>query len=366
MLDTVLLFAVIPLAFDVGGQECGLAFSLSLELYYFFLATFKYLSLGSRFRYIYRVLALLQVLVIPMLLIYHLDVFQSGSSHSYWTQLAITSWRNSLNWSTPFFTLLEGFATLLVIQASGQISRYLVNHKSDSWMIGLLVASGTIISWAVYFLWRIYSFPGVLSITDASLIGVLLTSTIILCAYGIGSGRGNLIESSLLFAYHVFCIYETFTDFKAATPPPPPPVKPDLPPLPPFVMDSAQKFASSLPEIISKVSSFFMAAFSTLSPSVCISLAYRSSVLYLTTRIIPSVRAVSSTEPAGKFMALILSYSPCILIGVYTHLLMSHFGMVMQAGIWRWVNAFGVLALYAAEILYGEEQEGLVSDWRTD
>jgi len=40
--------------------------------------------------------------------------------------------------------------------------------------------------------------------------------------------------------------------------------------------------------------------------------------------------------------------------------------MVMQAGIWRWVNAFGVLALYAAEILYGEEQEGLVSDWRTD
>lgn len=74
--------------------------------------------------------------------------------------------------------------------------------------------SGSIISSSVYFLWRITTFPGIGNI-DASLIGIAVTCAIFLCAYGIGSGRGNPIESSLLVSLqkskstrppsHTFC-----------------------------------------------------------------------------------------------------------------------------------------------------------------
>lgn len=62
--------------------------------------------------------------------------------------------------------------------------------------------SGSIISSSVYFLWRITTFPEIGNI-DASLIGIAVTCAIFLCAYGIGSGRGNPIESSLLVSLEI-------------------------------------------------------------------------------------------------------------------------------------------------------------------
>lgn len=63
--------------------------------------------------------------------------------------------------------------------------------------IGLLGVSASIISVAIYFLWRITTFPE-LDNVDAILIGATLTCVIILASWGIGSGRGNPVESSLL------------------------------------------------------------------------------------------------------------------------------------------------------------------------
>jgi ICE2 len=41
-----------------------------------------------------------------------------------------------LRYSTPFFQLAEGFCSLLVIQAAGQITRWLVNRRrSDTWVV---------------------------------------------------------------------------------------------------------------------------------------------------------------------------------------------------------------------------------------
>jgi len=94
--------------------------------------------------------------------------------------------------------------------------------------ITLLVMSGSIISSALYFLWRITTFPEIGNL-DAALIGVSVTCAIFLCAYGIRSGRGNPIESSLLvllhpsrchrkpslhstlqFSYIVLCVYQMY------------------------------------------------------------------------------------------------------------------------------------------------------------
>lgn len=74
--------------------------------------------------------------------------------------------------------------------------------------IGLLVSSASIISTSVYFLWRITTFPEIGNV-DAMLIGIAITFAFFLCAWGIGSGRGNPVESSLLVCnfLHVTLIY---------------------------------------------------------------------------------------------------------------------------------------------------------------
>jgi len=145
-----------------------------------------------------------------------------------------------LRYSTPVFQLVEGFCSLLVIQAAGQVTRYLVNgERGDGWMIGLLVVSASFLSTSFYFLWRITTFPGMDS-QDAILIGIAITCAFFLCAWGIGSGRGNVVESSLLFAYITLCIYQIFTDYQpsSGSSSAPQPSSDDFPPLPPVLMAS--------------------------------------------------------------------------------------------------------------------------------
>lgn len=157
----------IPLAFDVGGKTCGLAFSLSLAAFYFLVSLLKVTTPErSWFRSsIIAVLRFIQWAVILVLLIWSLNRFSvdldstgpgwvertfSGkraedSSIQEWLfgreglveTVALGNWDRLLRWSTPVFQLAEGFCSLLVIQAAGQITRWLVNRggRSDSWMV---------------------------------------------------------------------------------------------------------------------------------------------------------------------------------------------------------------------------------------
>lgn len=139
--------------------------------------------------------------------------------------------------------------------------------------------SASIISSSVYFLWRITRFPEIGNV-DATLIGITITCAVFLCAWGIGSGKGNPVESSLLFAYIVLCIYQIFTDYRPSIPleAMPPPSEADFPPLPPIIMASYTTLLhalSTLPSMIHAAYNFVMAALSTITPSVIISLAYR-------------------------------------------------------------------------------------------
>ncbi|KAG4423037.1 hypothetical protein IFR04_003813 [Cadophora malorum] len=418
----------IPIAFDVGGRECGLAFSLSLFYFYFFYSTLKLATPdNSRIRWaLVKIIGLAQWVLIPGLLIWSMNRFavdanNSGdwvartfdvkrshdSSVKEWIfgagglleMLTVGTWDKLLRYSTPFFQLAEGFCSLLVIQAAGQITRWLVNRgRSDLWMIGLLVVSGSIISSSVYFLWRIMNFPEIGNV-DATLIGVTITCAVFLCAWGIGSGRGNPVESSLLFAYVVLCIYQIFTDYLPTSEPPPPPAQPEFPPFPPIIMASYSTILyilSTLPSAVLSGFTFLYAAFQTITPSVIISLAYRIFVFYAATRIIPAVResgsralsqepSLEDSDGAGKILGLLSWFSPSILVAVYTSLLMQHFSTTsaegnqaewwtMQGGdaggnIWRWINVAATMALYSLELYLGKEDwvdDSLTSHWKTD
>ncbi|MCJ1361555.1 hypothetical protein MMC16_000655 [Acarospora aff. strigata] len=421
----------IPIAFDVGGRACGLAFSLSLASFYFFYSVLRLTTPDrSRLRYaLIHTIAWTQWMVIPVLLIWSLNRFSVDSNSSGgWVErtfggkraadvsvkdwifghdglveaATVGSWDKLLRWSTPVFQLCEGFCSLLVIQAAGQITRWLVNRgrRSDSWMIGLLVLSASIISSSVYFLWRVTKFPEISNV-DATLIGVTITCAVFLCAWGIGSGKGNPVESSLLFAYVVLCIYQIFTDYQPSSPTepmPPPSQAADFPPFPPIIMATYSTLIdllATLPSTIHAIFNFTTAAFSTITPSVIISLAYRLFVLYASTRIIPAVResgaralsqeaCLEDTDGAGQVLGLLSWFSPSILVAVYTSLLMQHFATtsaengggelwISQGGdaggnVWRWINVGGTMALYALELYLGKEDidSGLTGHWKSD
>lgn len=434
--STLFLFSIvftIPLAFDVGGRTCGLAFSLSLATYYFVLSILRLATPDQSTwrRAGVRAFASMQTLVIPALLIWSLNKFSvdAGDDASWvsrafynatkplhqnpslkdWVfgreglleSMLIGGWDKLLRYSTPVFQLTEGFCSLLVIQASGQVTRYLVNtsDNGDSWMIGLLVVSSSIIASSVYFLWRITTFPG-LDSQDAVLIGIAIACAVFLAAWGMGSGRGNVVESSLLFAYITLCIYQIFTDYQPSHPLPEAPTPPDateFPPLPPMLMASYTTILqalSSLPSTLHSAFGFMLAAVQTVTPSVIISLIYRLMVLYAAARIIPAVResgarALSedpsledSSEGVQTLMGLLSYFGPSILIAVYTSLLMQHFSSASadHPGEWwtsqggegggnisRWANLAGTMALYAVELYLGKgHDDGLTSHWKLD
>ena len=260
------------------------------------------------------------------------------------------------------------------------------------------------ISSSVYFLWRVLQFPEISNV-DAALIGVSITCAVILSSWGIGSGRGNPVESSLLFAYIVLCIYQIFTDYQSShsTQNIPQPAQPGgFPPLPPVIMASYTTIVhlfSHLPSIIRATFNTITAALSAIAPSVLISLVYRLIVFYLSTRIIPAVResgarafsqevSLEDSDATGRLLGFVSYFTPSILIAVYTSLLMQHFSSTSQAmggsgewwsstsagtggeNLWRWINLACTMALYAVELWLGVQDDvysGVAaSHWKAD
>lgn len=249
----------------------------------------------------------------------------------------------------------------------------------------------------MYFLWRVICFPQISNL-DATLIGVAMTSAFFLCAFGIASGRGNPVESSLLFAYTVLCVYQIFTDYQpspeaAAAAEAAAASQPAFPPLPPIIMASYSTLLhmlSSLPSFVNSSFGFLYAAFQTITPSVIISLTYRIIVFYCATRIIPAIResgaqaimegtAFEDSENANILLGFLSWFSPSMLIAVYTSLLLQHFtvssngddvGWTLRAGdaggsTWRWINMAATMGLYAVELYLGGDGDG-GTHWKTD
>ncbi|KAK9456442.1 ICE2-domain-containing protein [Dipodascopsis uninucleata] len=381
-----LIILTVPLAFDVGGEECGLAFTLTLTIFYFSVATIKLLGRNTKFSHITNVFYYFQHVIIPSLFIMYLNIYSNPDCSYPIGSKLIFPWRYFLQNATAGFAVLEGFCTLLVIQAIGQISRWLVNNRSDTWMIVMLLTSGIIISNACYFLYRVYTFPIVLTVGNATIIGVLLTCTTFIGGYGVTSGKGNMIESSLLFSYMVYCIYEAFTDFQSSEPIIE--TKTEFPPFPPIIMESyatiVSSLASTVPQSFKSVFELLFAAMSTITPSIVVSLTYRLTVLFAATQIIPTIRDSSKNdanynESRLKGLFYVVAYAPCVLIAVYSNLLMKHFGFLSKPTkiydfqidtwqLWSWVNSAVTLIIYASEIIYGKESrnESLTRHWKTE
>ncbi|CCG23161.1 Ice2 protein [Candida orthopsilosis Co 90-125] len=438
----VWVILTIPLAFDVGGVNCGLAFSLTLLVIYFILTTIQLLARRTKYFKWISLVYYGQHFLIPSLLTYFLSYYSNDPTiESKFNPVLI--WKFLLINATPIITILEGFCSLLLIQAIGQTVNWLTLYKSDSWLIISLIGSAVVDTGAFYCLYRIYVLPVTIDILESSLLGSLLTLTFGLCLFGIVSGKGSMIESSLLFAYIVRCIYETFPSLAegasqalanlltSASQN----VRNEIPKIPPSIMNPISELVPFLTETFplsfKGVWEYLVEAIQKLPLSLLLNLAYRIGVFYAATKIIPSLyksvsypsttplqqrsRQPSSTrlssldsservplksrksfhlkpphhQPPSAFIRLIYAYSPCLVIAVYTHLMLSYIGelgvelqvwplygntgtkiVVHPWKFWNWINMGTTLILYVAELSNNESSSGggnsLTSHWKVE
>lgn len=403
----LMVVLTIPLAFDVGGVQCGLEYLLAIFVLYFVLTT---LRLAARKLPILGPVALLyysQHIFMPSILM----LFVSRQECH-----APTWWRFVLVHLTSVFTVAEGFCLLLLIQAISQTLAWLTAHRLDSWLFVSLVGSGCTITGALYFLYRVYVSPLLLELGNALLLGSFLTVTIGLGLYGIVSGKGSIVESSLLFAYIVRCIYETFpllladallalalvfshttSSLRREVSRIPLPGNERILAVLPFL-------AAALPASLRSVWDFFIRALTKLTTPLVVNLAYRIGVFYAATKIVPllyhglphlpprtpmlrlrqtlsvSLHTEMGPPRPSRVLRLIYAYAPCIIIAVYTHLMLLYSGelglelilwnwwdadhavVVHPWQFWNWVNMATTLLLYMAE-LSDTSDAAMTSHW---
>jgi hypothetical protein len=152
---------------------------------------------------------------------------------------------------------------------------------------------------------------------------------------------------------------------------------------------------STLPSTIHNTFNFLVAAIMTITPSVLISLAYRTSVMLAAARIIPAIResgahvltespedvtapSEDDDDDAARVLAFLGRFAPTILVAVYTSLLMQHFEAAAAgahgttggngANLWRWINVAATMAIYAVELYLGrgDGEECMIGHWKTD
>ncbi|ODV91133.1 hypothetical protein CANCADRAFT_116737 [Tortispora caseinolytica NRRL Y-17796] len=425
LLFVALVLLTVPLSFDLGGRQCGLAFTLALDLMSMFFATTRLLTAKTAItKPVSALLSLAQVLLIPSIFIILLNIYANNNAPPLpGFSIAISIWDWFLENATAWFTILEGFCTLLVIQSTSRAiaNRARSTSSKDTWMIISLILSAILISVSAFFLYRTACFPSVSqSPPSASALGVIITLTVILAVYGMVSARGNTIESAMLISYVVYCVYETFTDFSTAHSPisgdsqaapssaslssPPP-----LPPLPPIILHSYKSFAAAIASAIpgsfrTLIQFVSHAAQQTVPPSVAVSLVYRVFVLYYALmRIIPNIATPPKTPSRKYYDSIVRAYALPIVVPVYTHLVMHHLcllhptttitppwltswlassqsALLISASetliqyrvtlstwhLWNFANMIFVLVLYTSEIASGSGTSEYNDHWKVD
>ncbi|KAH3667890.1 hypothetical protein WICMUC_005168 [Wickerhamomyces mucosus] len=216
---------------------------------------------------------------------------------------------------------------------------------------------------------------------------------------GIISKKGSTIESSLLFAYIVRCIYETFPELSALASNEiwvlismaAQQIKEEIvvknneyiSPISSILFNEKNRLNLStiftnltynVPNSFQTIIEFLINASKTMTPAILINLAFRVSVFYSATRIIPTLSNTNKTQ--SSIMRYVYAFSPCVVIAIYTHLMMQYsneldeefivwgwwnledHGIIVNPWLfWNWINMFTTLGLYCIELLSETDEE---------
>ncbi len=347
------------------------------------------------FIWLVRLIFYTQQITVPILLIVLLNVFSSPIKVTGWPSDIIYWWGFLIGESTPIFTLLDGFCSLLCIQTAGYLASKWRN-KNEAWGIAGLLVSGLLYSGGVWSLYRVFTVEdgdeyGGISVPEASLLGSILTITVIVGLFGIMSEKTTVLESSLLFVYIVHCLYETFPQLSSSS----------SRVIRELISECADSVRNRIPNLeyetpfnnvvlpissgLHALVSFCVAIVVTTSPNVILSFAYRIGVFYCSARIIPSIKRHSKRSyqyinekgkwekrrevitPNASTDRMLELFAPAIITVIYTHIMMQHSGLISQSftflpwdvdvrprQFWNWINMFFTVVLYGVEMGSGD------------
>ncbi|CCH59424.1 hypothetical protein TBLA_0B05980 [Henningerozyma blattae CBS 6284] len=466
----------VPIAFQLGGLQCGLAFTLTLFSSYFITTTLNAIARKLRwqrfiawtnFLYYFQNFNIIGILHIFLSLFSHTELSISMSDenpsmetitsilknndtypsktisfiYKYFFYYAMPRWKFCLSYSTPLFALVEGFFTILAIQVIGETNIWLTTVKNSSiWIILSLIMSSSMVTTSIYYIYKIYVTPlWHLSNQVASLLSFTFSLVGGVAIYGIVSHRGSVVESSLFFAYIVCCIYEispimatTAMDdifdtlkeswqihqrnffisdnlliyyYNSLIKNVDEFIKLKIIKLTTkdnfsnkfnsllfqcvkiskksfkFILKLSKRFTLGIPSSIYELYSITLKmASESISPVILVNLCYRVLIFYAATRIIPALESRSNgfsnnnikTKSNSKFMKVLYWYSPCILIAMYTNLILQYSGelksefklwnnsnnnevVVDSWRFWNWCNIFWTITLYGSELIGGRK-----------
>ncbi|KAF0361778.1 ER membrane protein [Gigaspora margarita] len=349
----LLFFFLLPVAFDMGSS-IGLAFSFALFLYYSLLGLTKVIwSKKQGIGWIVPQLFILsQPILIPFLL-YHsfrLTYLSMLNNQSEKNELpwVLSFYKDFLAYSAPVFILIEGAATTIMIIISRHIVRA-ITYESQRAEVFLLTASIVTYLSSFYVLHVIYSIPG-MDIITATLIGSVLTLTIVTTILMFITGDGIITDAALLFAYNVYCIYMLSNNWNRESKKSSNTILIDYDKL---SLVTFQTFGLSITDSIYKINTKvllkgvtdFIGSFKSISAiQKALSLRAFISLVYRTGVVSIAFYSVHEDDEEKSLISqtvlnFITAFTTPVLIAVYTHLLLSHYEYLSgDDSLWRWVG----------------------------
>ncbi|CED84393.1 ICE2 [Phaffia rhodozyma] len=205
----------LPLVLDVLGLESFLLYSLMLTGYQIFYST---LTMSCKNTPLARLPPILKQLLLPLPSLFliltfklHLDPPSASSTLSVLLSTAPTLWSSFLRSSSPVFVLLEGLASLLVIQALGRAVKNWIDlgerEGEEVRGFGVLVGSSVAYVVAIWSLFTSFPPPPTTSPYPSFLLGIVLSTTLFLTIVGFRLRRTNVVESALVLAYVAWSVW---------------------------------------------------------------------------------------------------------------------------------------------------------------
>jgi len=351
----ILLF--LPLTLSTLGQPAFLLLSLLLTIQSLVQCSLQLIPVLKPW------LTFFQLPVHPVLLLLSFNLATPVNGQlNYGVELISWIWGTGLRYSSIIFVVVEGIASLVLVQSWGQEAMKIAD-RGDFVQFGLLVVAAAGYVASATWIYICFSVTAS-SPMSAVLLGVAITCLLFLTLIGFIMRRTNVIESAGLALYLSYNLWLCGAGegpegpgrswgWKEGN------------------LQWTEGYPPLLPHMLPYLNTLLTLLTSTIPKTLLFSLVYRLTVLHRASKVIMRITADpweddDSTElrPSRRLAYALMIYRQTIFVIVYSHLLLlDHSSQVW----WRWINIFFTLALWAIELnLTNAEDQVLGKEWKVE
>jgi hypothetical protein len=254
-----------------------------------------------------------------------------------------------LVWTNPIFTVLEGICVALVIYCLGKYFTCHVREMNSLVKVFILLVLSLIFLASGMIIVNIYLSDS-LKVPTATLIGSSISLTLLLVALSICKEEGTVLDALLLFMY---ITYNIWTISRCGT-------SRSLAKF--FYLQTYRLDLNSIVSWITPYSSVFpgFTAFLRLfSIDIIFGILFRVAVFLMSAKFLEMISLQKGEEASFDdemtYNDLLLAFGKCILVMIYTYTWLQEGDQSIGASnyIWRWINVYITLAVYARNLFCG-------------